>query len=322
MIINVETFNFLLRKHGLTQTGLARRARLGTKTIGRVRRREELRILNAEKIASVFNVSVEELQLPPSEELRIKAGKKSGMSRLVADLDSEVRSALTLTSLRYKTPEQDILKAAPYFFTLLAELSLKQRREKLEAWKDAALTTIKEGPRWEFPSTSSISADIWDLYYEELKSIEQRDLSGGFTDLHPESPSPENPGNPFLGMLEDLAGESGNHLTYEDAEAGSFVPVFFEALHETIDEFLFPEDEYDIFWEHSDARGLIYGGDIPLTDMPKELFESGAGSDRRAWVLSHPNYHPSFGKSDNADDNISPKELQPGNSTGNGGSNA
>ena len=322
MIINNDTFNLLLRKHGLTQAGLARRARLGTKTIGRIRRGEELRISNAEKISSVFKVSIEELQLPPSEGLSTQAGKKSGLSRLVADLDGEVRNALTLTSLRYKLPEKDILEAAPYFFTLLAEMSLKRRHEKLEVWRDAALTAIEEGPRREFPTIASITAEIWDLYYEELKSIEQRDLSGGFTDFHPESPTTENPGNPFLGMLEDLAGESGHYLNYEDVEGGRFVPVFFDVLHNTVDEFLIPEDELDIIWEYQHARHLIYCGNIPLADMPKELFESGSGPDRRAWVSSHPNYRPEFDGSDNTDDDIAADDLQLGNNAGNGGSNA
>jgi len=318
MIINVTTFDLLLRKHGMTQAALARRARLGTKTIGRVHRGEELRISNAEKIASVFHVSIEELQFPPSEELREQAGKKSGLSRLVADLGSEVRNALTLTSIRYRIPEQDILAAAPYFFTILAELSLKRRREKLEAWKDAALAAIEAGPRRDFPTIESITDDVWDLYHEELGSIEKRDLSGGFTGLHPECPTNENPGNPFLSMLDELAGESGYYLNYVDVERG-FVPVFSSAHHDTVLEFLDPENELDVgSWEAME----IYSGDVPLADMPKELLESGSGLERCAWISSHPDYRSRFHGSDNADDDIAADDLQLGNNAEIGGSNA
>jgi transcriptional regulator with XRE-family HTH domain len=318
MIINVTTFDLLLRKHGMTQAALARRARLGTKTIGRVRRGEELRISNAEKIASVFHVSIEELQFPPSEELREQAGKKSGLSRLVADLGSEVRSALTLTSMRYRIPEQDILAAAPYFFTILAELSLKRRREKLEAWKDAALAAIEAGPRRDFPTIESITDDVWDLYHEERGSIEKRDLSGGFTGFHPEWPTNENPGNPFLSMLDELAGESGYHLNYVDVERG-FVPVFSSAHHNTVHEFLDPENELDVgHWEVM----AIYSGDVPLADMPKELLESGSGLERCAWVSSHPDFGSRFDGLDNTNDDIAADDLQPENNAGNGGSNA
>lgn len=322
MIINITTFDFLLRKHSMTQAALARRARLGTKTIGRVRRGEELRISNAEKIASVFNVSIEELQFPPSEELTEQAGKKSGLSRLVADLGSDVRNALTLTSLRYKLPEQDILEAAPYFFTLLAELSLKQRREKLEAWKDAALTAIEAGPRGDFPTIGSISADIWDLYHVELESIEQRDLSGGFTGLHTQRPTRENPGNPFFSMLEGLAGECGHDLNYEGLYSDSFVPFHSEAHADTVDGFLDPEGEHGYFSPDEDAAWLLLRGDIPLADMPKELLESGSGPDRRAWVSSHPDYRPYFDGLDNTDDDVADDDLQLGNNAENGGSNA
>jgi transcriptional regulator with XRE-family HTH domain len=322
MIINISTFDLLLRKHGMTQAALARRSRLGTKTIGRVRRGEELRISNAEKIASVFNVSIEELQFPPSDELREQAGKKSGLSRLVADLGSEVRNALTLTSLRYKLPEQDILEASPYFFTLLAELSLKRRREKLEVWKDAALAAIEAGPRRDFPMIESITADIWEVYYEELESIEQRDLSGGFTGLHSQSPTNENPGNPFFSMLEGLAGECGHDLNYEGLYSESFVPFYSEAHSDTVDKFLDPEGEHAYFEPDEDACWLLLRGDIPLADMPKELLESGSGPDRRAWVSNHPDYRPYFGGLDNIDDDIATDDLQLENSAGNGGSNA
>lgn len=319
MIINVTTFDLLLRKHGMTQAALARRARLGTKTIGRVRRGEELRISNAEKIASVFHVSIEELQFPPSEELKEQAGKKSGLSRLVADLGSEVRNALTLTSFRYRVPEQDILAAAPYFFTVLAELSLKRRREKLEAWKDAALAAIEAGPRRDFPTIESITDDVWDLYYEELGTIEKRDLSGGFTGIHSQSPTNENPGNPFFSMLEGLAGECGYDLSFEGVEGGDFVPIFSSAHYDTINEFLDPGGELDVDWEHS---GSIYSGDIPLAEIPKELLESGSGPERCAWVSSHPNYRSRFDGADNTDDDIVADDLQLENNAGNGDSNA
>lgn len=316
MIINITTFDLLLRKHGMTQIALARRARLGTKTIGRIRRGQELRISNVEKIASVFNVSVDELQLPPSEELREQAGKKSGLSRLVADLGNEVRNALTLTSLRYKTTEQDILVAAPYIFTLLAEMSLERRREKLEQWKDAALTAIDGGPRRDFPTINSITDDVWELYHEEMGSIKKRDLSGGFTGLHPVSPTNENPGNPFLSMLEEL---SGHQLTYEQVESGSFVPFWSEKHYDTIIEFLGPDGELSVgHWESM----AIYSGEVPLADMPKELFESGSGSERCNWVSSHPKYRARFNSSDKIDADIATNDLKLENYTENGDPNA
>jgi transcriptional regulator with XRE-family HTH domain len=324
MIINITTFDLLLRDRGMTQAALAQRARLGTKTIGRIRRGEELRIANAKKIAVALGVSLDELQLPPSEKLQERAGKKSGLNRLVADLSSQSLNALTLASLHYKVPEKTILEVGPYLFIILAQLSLKRRLDELLAWRATAMAAVEEGPRREWPTIDSITTEIQDLVNEEFESIKKRDLSGGFSGPHPEVRTKENPGHPFLGMLQDMASDGGDNLWfYPDApSANDFVPLSYDAQATFVDEFLDPEGALLPYQIDEDACLLIADGQIPLRDMPEDLLASGSGPDRRAWVINHPNYGPYGSRIDDTDEVTVAEDSQRANDAGNGGSNA
>ena len=323
MIINITTFDLLLRDRGMTQAALAQRAGLGTKTIGRIRRGEALRISNAKKIAEALGVSLDELNLPPSEELQEKSRKKSGLSRLVADLSDKSLNALTLASKRYQVSEHSILEAAPFMFMILAELSLKRRRDKLEEWKDAALSAVGSGPRNHRPySIEGIEEAIWELYEREACSIDKRDLSAGFTGTHPARPTQENPGHAFMTMLEEMAAESGHTLTFVDSTPEDFEPCTYDAYSDAVTEFLYSEDEHAFSWPDEDGSLLIADGLIPLRDMPEELLAFGAGSDRRAWVSSHPKYGPYMSSIGDTDEVTAAEDSQRANDAGNGGSNA
>lgn len=294
MIINSTTFDLLLRKRGLTQAAVAQRARLGTKTVGRIRRGEELRVANAEKIATVLGVNVEDLQLPPTEKLQEEVGKKGGLNRFVADLSAGTLNVLTLASLRYNLPEKTILEAGPYMFMLLAELSLQKRRDKLESWKTAALAALGEGPGEQGTMIAEITESIWDLYYEALESIEEHDLSGGFHGMHPETPDSGNHSHAFFGFLENLSAEGGYHMSFGGVEAPvDYEPITYDVLYDTISDFFESASEPTRWFESPDPE--IVSGLIPLREMPEELLRSGSGLDRRAWVSNHPVYQKYIG---------------------------
>lgn len=292
MIINSTTFDLLLRKRGFTQAEVARRARLGVKTVGRIRQGLELRPANAEKIASVLGVDVEELQLPPSEKLEEDVGKKGGLSRFVADVSASTLNVLTLASLRYNLPEKTILEAGPYMFMILAELSLQKRREKLEGWKIAALAAAEEAPRLQWPTIDDIRDNIWDFYHNELASIEERDLSGGFAGEHPEYPTRENPGHAFFSFIESLCEDRWEGFPpFAGNEPDDFKPRFHEAQWNCIEEFFSTTHG---FWPDIPSPEII-DGTIALREMPEELLRSGSGLDRRAWVSNHPVYQKYVG---------------------------
>jgi transcriptional regulator with XRE-family HTH domain len=301
MKINVKTFSLLLRKHGLTQAALAERARLGVKTVGRIRKGQDLRPANAEKIATALGVSVSVLEAPPSEELEKKAGKSGGLQRIVADLDVASVNALTLTSLRYGVDEKWILEASPYLFSIIAELSLKRRRDKIDRWKDGTLEAVQGCPRshpWSLAPWATVEGvveAVWDIYHEEIASIERRDLSGGFDGDQPEKPDAENPGNPFFEALSDLAGEAGHEMAFVGCSFNyAPTPLWNEIHYDAVAALLASNDGTFV----EDAAWIsILDGNIALRDMPEELMKSGSGSDRRAWVYDQPAYRECFDRS-------------------------
>lgn len=290
MLINVTTFEHLLRSKSMTQADLATRARVGVKTVGRIRSGKELRQSNAEKVAVALGVTLEILQSPPNLKLEHDASKRGGLQRMVADLPGDVINALTLTSLHYKVSEKAILEAGPYLFTILAELSLMRRRTMLEAWKKSILEAASAGPANQMASIGYITEEISDVYDAERKSIEERDLAGGFEGMHPEYPTESEPSHPFLAMLSDLAAEAGLEMNFEEGTSEKITPLFSAQHWEMTTEFVNPEGSDASTFD--DERWSILHGIIALRDMPPELLRSGTGDKRRAWITSHPNFRP------------------------------
>lgn len=309
MHINVETFELLLRKRRLTQASLAERAKLGVKTVGRIKRREEVRYSNAAKIADALGVTIDVLQAPPSGELEKKGEETSGMHRLVSDMSGWTLNMLALSSLRYGVSEDTILEAGPFMFTILAELSLKRRRDALEKWKDMALKAVATGPKsHDFPDLEMIKDDIWALYHEELESIENRDLSGGFNDLHPywngaAGHDPDAPCHPFYDMLEDLAMECDHEISFGGLTPDDMVPRYHSFHFEAVDN-LFSNDQ-KAYWN-------IHYGHVLLRDMPVALLKSGTPDERIAWLREHPDYQPGHDDSEIEDESdvVAPDPIE------------
>lgn len=299
MIINPITFGLLLKTRGLTQAALAERARVGAKTIGRIRRGEELRGSNAEKIAKALDVSLETLLAPPSENLAQKAGKSGTLHRLVTDLSGQSLNALTLAAMRYGLPEKTILEVGPYLFTLLAELSLKRRRDRVEAWRQAALEAVEDGPLRPWGTPASLVEQIEELYRAECASIDRRDLAGGFEgerEVHNDFPGPGEPDNAFFAFLADLSAECGYDRPlfpeWDNVSTEKMTPTFCEPLEKQMEAFFDPESavkEWDEVTDLTDVSLDILHGTVLLRDMPDDLFRSGSGPARREWATAQPN---------------------------------
>lgn len=122
---------------------------------------------------------------------------------------------------------------------------------------------------------------IWELYHQELASIEDHDLSGGFKGEHPETRTQENPEHAFFSMLEDISGEGGYFADYTFVEGAiDYMPGTHEALWGCIIDFLSSDSEPTRWFESRDVE--IVEGIIPLREMPEDLLRSGSGLDRRA----------------------------------------
>jgi hypothetical protein len=289
MQINVETFEAALRARGIKQADLARKARLGAKTVGRIRRGEDLRRSNVEKIAAALDMPVEALLEPPSADLSERAAKKSGMQRFVIDLPTETLNQLWFVKANYRVSVRALIEWAPLLFTIVAEKSLAERRKKLDEWFEAAKEAISNAPDRYNDEVGALQSDIEDLYWIERESIDSRDLAGGYTKEHT---TEEGGGNPFLSFVEGLATNGVSALDDDWSEL-----FFYGATIEDISYFI-----YDHSWSNFSGHTLLvdslrddHGGmalsaledkDVLLRDIPEELLSEERRQERVRWLAS------------------------------------
>ena len=282
MLINNETFQNMMKKRGLTQVALAERAGVGVKTVGRIKRGQNLRLSRVKKIADALKTTVEVLISPPSEDA--SSEERGDIKRLVADLNWEHLNNLTLASFHYKVSINTLIMYAPLLFSLVAELSLKQRQNKLDDWYDSTIKAIKNGPEYDPAKTeySLLESDLAEIYNEEMESIEKRELAGRSNETDYSTQDWDDPKVPefhsFLQCLELLAEEAGQELMFYGS---------------TTDDILFHSDAF------IDAQEEMYGGSyenladeakhnhVLLRDMPKELLAENLVEERTTWLASH-----------------------------------
>ena len=83
------------------------------------------------------------LEAPPSKELDRKAQEIPKRRKLEMTIDTAALNAAHLTVIRYDLKAWWIIEIAPYVVTVIAELSLKCRRETVEAWKQTSLDPLE-----------------------------------------------------------------------------------------------------------------------------------------------------------------------------------
>ena len=136
MSINVETLELLLEAKGLTQKALAEQSGVSSKTISRIiagenRNSKKTTIV---RIARALGVGAEELGASLAEK-KLRELKENWhaftSSRTIIDLDRRTDIHFDLVSARYGISPQAQIEAAPRLFTILAEMSLADRRKRL-----------------------------------------------------------------------------------------------------------------------------------------------------------------------------------------------
>ena len=139
MRINSETFKKLRNKNGLSQQTLADASGVSKKTIARIesgKEKGEPRGDTVKLLAKALRVEPEVLNLEPdSEKVKGEEFRQSGTRRVPVHLNAETVLAYDLACDRYGVEWRLILDGAPIFFTLLAEMSLADRRRRVEDMK-------------------------------------------------------------------------------------------------------------------------------------------------------------------------------------------
>ena len=282
MHVNSETFLKMLKQRGMTQTAIAEGAGVGIKTVGRIKRGQALHLSSAQKIAHALNTTVEVLVNPPSEVNSEHA--RGDLKRFVADLEGDTLNNLMLTSIRYKVHINTLIMYAPLLFSIVAELSLKQRKDRLEDWSGSTLEAIKKGPRYDArPSDySMMESDLADIESNEWEAIERRELAGNsggtYYNTDYDTYKEDEEENLFLQFLEDLAVKAGQHLEFFGSSMDSIL-YNLEALLDT------QRDMLD--GGHGNLARFATPEYVLYRDIPKNLLAEELVEERTSWLASY-----------------------------------
>lgn len=193
----------------------------------------------AELIAKTLGgVTVEDLGKPPANEDDTNGVMRNeGYRRISLWRAKDVRVNYDLVTHHYDVSVQDLVDAAPWMFTLLAEMSLADRRSRL----DAANTAFKDANRLLPQHLENLAGmDFDDAYGDEQYSVAGRDVFGKILlNTYQNFPlfDPDET-NPFVGFLRKLASEIGSeaidheHLDHIHYSGMPRWPVFENWLHE------------------------------------------------------------------------------------------
>ena len=290
MPIIPETLKVLRDKRGFSQEGLAKRAEqikgasVSKRTIARIEsgeiRPEKVRAHTLESLAKALEVKPEALCKPVTE-ISDDEWKKRGYIPLKVLIGEDVRQNYRLVLHHYDVSLQDLIDAAPWMFTLLAEMSLADRRHRLVAWNDAFDQAMEHLPDHLQHGTAAIS-DVERAYSDEDDSVSQRDIFGAkvLRDWDGTGPNPFDPDktNPFFEYVKNLAKELGS----DEIEAKDFelphgtglphCPVFQSWLHS-----LTGGDNWARFAVQN-VKGIIQA-------MPEELKGKETTAERIQWLI-------------------------------------
>lgn len=227
---------------GLLQRDLAEKIGVDKGTISRWERGKvgNLRGALLGRLCNELKVDKEKLQdsRPDLEEI-----KKGQMNVTVSDL---CRTTLELVGERYGVTRQQIIEAAPLLFYLVAEQSLRWRRQRLEAM-NAAIASLQDAVPKYFPGRASYE----DICGAEEESIEAVDIFGK---KMPDEDIERNPFDSFLSQsLSAVTGQISIVLWYSDDSP------YYHICHEEADRLVGGDTK---------AKDALVTGLVGLHDMP------------------------------------------------------
>ena len=216
---------------------------------------------------------------PAPEPRRIQIG---------AEIAPKAKLAYDLIKRRYGVSATEVINMAPLFFTLLAELSLARRREKLEEAREAIgrLDQMEDEVGYSIFGMAMIVASNADMVEEN--SIAKADLfgehllssddAGMSVPMDPFDPATSNPFADYLHHLaNDLDSRSVVDTKKTDLSYGSPYGKF--------PDYDICDDELDRMTNGSpDARRALETGHVRLSEIPGELKGEDTGKERAAWL--------------------------------------
>lgn len=306
MRINPETFDQKRdsKKRPMSLAAVARKAGVSERTLARIKKGEEMNPRTVAKIAEALDTSVVELCSASGGSER---GGVDGMQ-------------IELVAARYQVPPELIERLAPVLFVAIAELALKQRKDRLENWWAKVEELQESQPKFNIESLAEMDAEsgmrnLTDAYWEEMEQIEKHSLDG-WADEHYDH---------FFSALFSVYDKFSfeGYLTKEKApfvyggykfdgnfpdekfpypreslkglEGGSIWPeVFYETISDLAGSYI---EFYDPFCEKKSitpiqhpiskmAEEKLLRESVPLSGMPIELRRDDKAFERAEWIAS------------------------------------
>ncbi len=226
----------------------------------------------AHELASHLGLSVAELCGPDldmqvEERAGPRAEEKSQMNVRVSD---RIRNSFSLLSLRYGVTPSQIVQIAPFLFMWAAELSLQQRRDKMQEFRDAETKLRNALPSY-LDDVPRIDDEL--LHLEE-RSIRRRDIFGLELEgeVHEFLDRDYGWQVPFADTLRNLVPQMPDDVSFETWWL-DFEPDYEICRSDAVE------------WLDGDDRAAehILAGRIPFREIPAELFKAG-GPALAAWV--------------------------------------
>ncbi len=277
MQINHITLKKLRKEQGYSQEELAEIAKISKRTIAEIeggKKEVGTRGSTVRLLAEALRVEPEVLgQEPESDAVREVEIRKYGLRFANLPLKDETILSYDLIKDRYGVEMGQIVNAAPFLFTLLAEMSLADRRRRLKEAEEAMDAFNRVCPE-------HITGRYWDGFSEK-DSIARRDLFATFIDsMEADMGYYSEERNPFTDYLVRLAEELGPNDAIDPEE-----------IHFDADGYL---DYVPLFEEY--VKGLTSGsrragyalsrGFARISQIPKELVDEEAASERKKWLES------------------------------------
>lgn len=279
--INPETLKSARVNKDWSLDDLARRSGIDKQSIHRIEKGEKKRnrIDVIEKLARALGLTADDLtnvtsNLPKADGAERKDATESQLNLRISD---QCRNALTLTSLRYRLAQSDIVEIAPLLFCWAAETSLKRRRERHDAIsRNAAERAALSAPHLHGRAFDNYNAE--NTLHAERESINARDvfgknIDGDGSESYLAEAYDEETQNPFAKFLSDIAGEIGEVAEFEGWDP-DYRPDYQVCTAEAL----------ALLGGDSTAADIVLRGAVSLHQMPDDLKKKGAGTDRAKWV--------------------------------------
>ena len=274
--LNPDTLKALRTQRGWSQDRLHEESNISKSQISRWERGQQtakIHQTNRERLSRALGVKWEKLTRPID-----KSSPSQLLNRvpLKAGIDAAAKTALTLIRYHYRLQEEAILDLAPLAFFILAEGSLRARRQALdEAVKamDEATKAACDRLPYLLGALGAPYDDAWTK--RERESIENRDVFATYTNDEGDELSP------FVGFLEKELADLGRFQKYPL----EFSPRYWSAPDYEIPAEVFAES-VALDPEKDDDRAILGRIQQGLIDLEEVVKKKGEATDEeyRRWL--------------------------------------